>query len=81
MRKRQVLVAIIVASLLMSVNVEAQKRQDVAPTPPMGWNSWNWFGPTVTESDVIEIIDYMADSGMRDLGYQYIVVDGGMERR
>lgn len=50
----------------------------LAPTPPMGWNSWNWFGkPAVNEQIVREVIDAMTTNGLRDAGYQYIVVDGG----
>lgn len=55
----------------------AQKRPELAPTPPMGWNSWNWFGPKITEQEVIGIIDAMAANGLRDAGFNYIVVDGG----
>ncbi len=45
-----------------------------APTPPMGWNSWDCFGPTVTESEVKANTDYMA-SYLKDAGWKYIVVD------
>jgi len=55
----------------------AQKRPELAPTPPMGWNSWNWYGPKVTEPDVVAAIDILASSGLRDAGYNYIVIDGG----
>jgi len=45
-----------------------------APTPPMGWNSWDCFGPTVTEAEVKTNADYMA-AHLRKYGWQYIVVD------
>ena len=45
-----------------------------APTPPMGWNSWDCFGPTVTEAEVKANADYMA-SHLKEYGWQYIVVD------
>lgn len=45
-----------------------------ALTPPMGWNSWDAYGPTVTESEVKANADYMA-SHLRQMGWQYIVVD------
>ena len=52
--------------------------KDLAPTPPMGWNSWNWFGKTnVNEKVVREVIDAIVKDGLRDAGYNYIVVDGG----
>ena len=46
----------------------------VAPTPPMGWNSWDCFGTSVTEKEVRANADYMADKLLR-FGYQYVVVD------
>ncbi|GAB2807833.1 glycoside hydrolase family 27 protein [Lentzea nigeriaca] len=46
-----------------------------ALTPPMGWNSWNSFGCGITEAQVRQAADAMASSGMRDAGYQYVVVD------
>jgi alpha-galactosidase len=47
----------------------------LAPTPPMGWNSWNKFGCNVTEAIIRAQADAMVASGMRDAGYQYIVID------
>lgn len=45
-----------------------------APTPPMGWNSWDCFGPTVVEDEVKANADYMAKN-LKKYGWQYIVVD------
>lgn len=45
-----------------------------ALTPPMGWNSWDCFGPSVTESEVKANADYMASS-LKQFGWEYIVVD------
>jgi hypothetical protein len=45
-----------------------------APTPPMGWNSWDSFGTGVTEAEVKANADYMARY-MAKSGWQYIVVD------
>src|SRR5258706_14245812 len=49
-------------------------QNDFAPTPPMGWNSWDSFGTTVTEAEVKANADYMA-SKLKKHGWQYIVVD------
>jgi alpha-galactosidase len=46
-----------------------------AVTPPLGWNSWNSFGCGVTETTIRQAADAMVSSGMRDAGYQYVVVD------
>lgn len=48
---------------------------ELALTPVMGWNSWNTFGPELTEALVIETADAMVANGMRDLGYSYINID------
>ncbi|MGD0542102.1 MAG: Melibiase subfamily, partial [Tepidisphaeraceae bacterium] len=45
-----------------------------APTPPMGWNSWDCFGTTVTEQQTKANADYMAQH-LSKHGWQYIVVD------
>jgi alpha-galactosidase len=47
----------------------------LAKTPPMGWNSWNKFACNVSESLIKEMADTMVRSGMKDAGYQYIVID------
>jgi alpha-galactosidase len=46
----------------------------LAPTPPMGWNSWDSFGPTVREDEVKSNADAMA-AKLAKFGWQYIVVD------
>ncbi len=47
----------------------------LAKTPPMGWNSWNKFGCNVSEKLIRETADAMVSSGMKDAGYQYVVID------
>lgn len=47
----------------------------LAKTPPMGWNSWNKFGCDVSEKLMKEMADAMVESGMKDAGYEYIVID------
>jgi alpha-galactosidase len=44
-------------------------------TPPMGWNSWNAHSCAVTADDIREAVDAMVDLGLRDAGYEYVVVD------
>src|SRR6266436_5500149 len=46
-----------------------------AKSPPMGWNSWNKFACNVSEHLIREAADSMVSSGMKDAGYQYIVID------
>jgi alpha-galactosidase len=47
----------------------------LARTPPMGWNSWNKFACNVSEQLIREAADAMVSSGMKDAGYQYVVID------
>jgi len=47
----------------------------LARTPPMGWNSWNHFGCDVSAQLIRETADAMIKGGMRDAGYQYLVID------
>ncbi len=49
--------------------------RSLAPTPPMGWNSWNRFGCNVSEQMIREMADAMVSSGMAAAGYEYIVID------
>ena len=46
----------------------------LAATPPMGWNSWDCYGTTVTEAEVKANADYMAQH-LKQHGWRYIVVD------
>jgi alpha-galactosidase len=47
----------------------------LALTPPMGFNTWNKFGCNVSDAMIRGIADAMVSSGMRDAGYQYVVID------
>jgi alpha-galactosidase len=47
----------------------------LALIPPMGWNSWNKFGCNVSDEMVRSMADAMVKSGMKDAGYQYVVID------
>lgn len=49
----------------------------LALTPPMGWNSWNFFEMNINEEKIKAIADAMVNSGMRDAGYAYLVIDDG----
>jgi alpha-galactosidase len=54
----------------------AQNNSDqLALTPPMGWNSWNFFEEKTSEQLLKEIADAMVSNGMAASGYQYIIID------
>ena len=48
----------------------------LAPTPPMGWNSWDSYGETITEAQVRANAEWMA-SHLKQFGWQYVVIDEG----
>lgn len=43
--------------------------------PPMGWNSWNTFGWEINDKVIRETADIMVSSGLKDAGYEYVVID------
>jgi alpha-galactosidase len=47
----------------------------LAKTPPMGWNSWNTFGPNINEQIILETADALVEKGYLDAGYEYLVID------
>ncbi len=67
--------AYLLLSLIISIGGYAQKFENMALTPPMGWNSWNYFGCEVSEKLIRETADIMVSSGMKDAGYTYINID------
>jgi alpha-galactosidase len=65
------------------VRPDGAGRSDVkvlAPTPPMGWNSWNVYGDAIDEEKILAIADAMADSGMRDVGWEFVMLDDGWQK-
>jgi alpha-galactosidase len=71
----RVKVLIAMLSLLVAPSLLAAQDKSLASTPPMGWNSWNKFGCNVNEDMIRQMADAMVKSGMKDAGYQYIVID------
>jgi alpha-galactosidase len=65
---------LLVLSLLLAA-APAVAGDGLALTPPMGWNSWNKFGCDVSEKLIKETADALVATGMKDAGYQYLVID------
>jgi alpha-galactosidase len=55
------------------------QQPDLAPTPPMGWSTWNHFHHDISDALVRQQADALVASGMRDAGYVYVNIDGGWE--
>jgi alpha-galactosidase len=51
----------------------------LAPTPPMGWMTWNYFADNFNENDVREMADAMVSSGMLKAGYDHVFMDDGWQ--
>ena len=68
---------LLVIAVLFFATANAQKFEGLAMTPPMGWNSWNTFQTNINEKLVKETADKMVSSGMKDAGYEYLVLDDG----
>lgn len=47
---------------------------NIALTPPMGWNSWDCYGASVNEATVRANAEYMAKN-LKQYGWEYVVVD------
>ena len=61
-------------ALVITLPVHSQIN-NLAKTPPMGWNSWNVFHENINEKQIKEIADVMVSSGMKDAGYIYLNLD------
>src|SRR3954454_3013291 len=53
----------------------ASVAQLIAPTPPMGWNSWDAYGLTIDETQYRDNVKVLA--GIKQYGWQYAVIDEG----
>jgi alpha-galactosidase len=71
--------AVVVATCILPANSGAQSSAAVALTPPMGWNSWNYFAGRVDDKGVRAAADQIVASGMRDAGYIYVNIDDTWE--
>ena len=68
--------AIGIAFILLGYSSAFALDNGLARTPPMGWNSWNKFGcKEINEKVVRASADTMASNGMKEAGYQFIVID------
>ncbi|MBO0322218.1 glycoside hydrolase family 27 protein [Muricauda sp. CAU 1633] len=70
--------SIFIIGLFLTVTFSwGQKFNGLAKTPPMGWNSWNTFATDIDERLVMDTADLFVTLGLKDVGYEYIVLDDG----
>ena len=62
-----------------STKPAAKPAPITAATPPMGWNSWNFFAGKVTDKDIRGAADNLVATGMKDAGYVYVNIDDTWE--
>jgi alpha-galactosidase len=67
------------AAIVPASPVCAQSSSAVAQTPPMGWNSWNYFANKVDDKGVRAAADQIVATGMKDAGYVYVNIDDTWE--
>ncbi len=67
------------ALICIAASPRLASAQSVAQTPPMGWNSWNYFSEKVTDADIRSAADALVASGMKDAGYVYVNIDDTWE--
>src|SRR5580698_3678035 len=65
------------AAIVMLLAASLMRGEDkLAPTPPMGWNSWDSYGLTINEMQFRANMVVMA-AQLKEFGWQYVVVDEG----
>jgi alpha-galactosidase len=72
---------LILSSVVSAGIAAAQQSVPLAPTPPMGWNSWNHFREKVTAEVVRAQAQAMVKNGMKAAGYSYVSIDDGWAGR
>ena len=70
---------VLAAFMLLTTETVWAQDANLASTPPMGWNSWNHFGLNINDAVIREQARALVTSGMKDAGYNYVVIDGGWE--
>lgn len=74
---KRTFIQLLVCFLFLTSGLQAQENarfRTFAPTPPLGWNSWDIFGTTVTEQQIKEQADAMAEH-LLPSGYKFLTVD------
>jgi len=74
-RWRQVPLPLLLSVVVFLTILPNLFAQQLAQTPPMGWNSWNKFACHVNEQLIRETADAMITSGMKAAGYTYVNID------
>jgi alpha-galactosidase len=77
-RSAVLLLALATSGLFLGVRTATPAQalgNNLALTPPMGWNDWNAYGCNVSETLVKQTADKIVSSGLASAGYQYVNID------
>jgi alpha-galactosidase len=75
MKRTLLSIGIAIFSQLIIAQQKLNFWDSLALTPPMGWNSWNFFENRVSEKVVKDMADAMSTNGMNEAGYKYLIID------
>lgn len=82
---KKTLLLTLAAFMTFGAQAQQKARRELAPTPPMGWMTWNMFKGNISEQLIRETADAMVESGLAEAGYNYIFIDdlwqGGRDAR
>lgn len=73
--KNRLLLCLIISAECTFGQIHDSLDKLLAPTPPMGWSSWNTFKKEPSEVVIKQIADAMVSTGLKSAGYQYVNVD------
>src|SRR5947209_20046075 len=66
----------VLLGLAAATTAVSAQAKDLAPTPPMGWNSWDAYGLTITEREFRDNVGVLARK-LKPFGWNYAVIDEG----
>jgi alpha-galactosidase len=72
--RRHVVLGMALGPALLRAAEQPKDFRDLAPAPPMGWNSWDSFGPTITEAQARANAEVMA-ARLAPHGYDIFTID------
>ena len=79
MRNFVLLPLAVLALASITASSQTPATSQAALTPPMGWNSWNFFAGKVSDKDIRDAADQLVATGMKDAGYVYVNIDDTWE--
>lgn len=75
---KRIVAPVLVALMTLTANAQESSIETFrtwAPTPPMGWNSWDCYYSSANEKVVMDNARYIAEKGLDEYGWEYVVLD------